>query len=200
MNDFESVVSKLVMKREGLKISQRQVAEAMGVSQSVIATLESLRHEPRSSLLFDYASVLGERLDIKDRKWSPLTARECAIGMRASLVRGGRKAEIEVFRWVVQFINDGEQAVPEQKTQSWTGRPVTVGQPRFDSLLGGVIEQICLNEGISPPVWIFEPNYYCEVLQFFAPTRGLEALAMANAWPALSVRGVFVDGSDLESV
>lgn len=51
------------------KLTQVQVAEAMGVAQSAIARIESGKHDPSFSTLKAYASAIGvmpEQLDLSD--------------------------------------------------------------------------------------------------------------------------------------
>ncbi|BBP44505.1 helix-turn-helix domain-containing protein [Thiosulfativibrio zosterae] len=51
------------------KLTQAQVAQAMGIAQSAVARIESGKHEPSLSTLKSYAKAIGvlpEQLDLSD--------------------------------------------------------------------------------------------------------------------------------------
>ena len=71
----------LVCRRAELGLSQAQVARLMGTSQSVVAGLESGRHDPRLSTLTRYAAAVGASLRFSEftqasRDVVPLPARQ----------------------------------------------------------------------------------------------------------------------------
>lgn len=65
------VINALIRARKAKKLSQRELAEQLGVSKTVIARLESGEHSPRLETVYDVAKALGMRLDVrlvKERK------------------------------------------------------------------------------------------------------------------------------------
>lgn len=65
------VINALVRARKARNLSQRELAEQLGVSKTVINRLESGEHSPRLETVYDVAKALGLRLDIrlvKERK------------------------------------------------------------------------------------------------------------------------------------
>lgn len=59
------LVGAMVEARREAGLTQEQVAERMGTTQSVVARLENGRHMPSFELLTRYAAALGRRLDIQ---------------------------------------------------------------------------------------------------------------------------------------
>lgn len=60
-----AVISALVRARKRAGLTQAQLAERMGRSQSVIARLESAEHSPRLDTLLEAAQALDCRVDVK---------------------------------------------------------------------------------------------------------------------------------------
>jgi ribosome-binding protein aMBF1 (putative translation factor) len=59
------VVKQLILARRRARLSQRDLAQRLGVSPSVIGRLESAEHSPRLETVVDVAGALGYRLDVK---------------------------------------------------------------------------------------------------------------------------------------
>lgn len=59
------LVDQLISARKKAKLTQKQLGELVGVSQGVIARLESADHSPRLETIVDVARALGYRLDVK---------------------------------------------------------------------------------------------------------------------------------------
>ena len=51
--------------RKARNLSQRELAEQIGVTKTVISRLESGEHSPRLETAYDIAEALGYRLDVK---------------------------------------------------------------------------------------------------------------------------------------
>jgi DNA-binding XRE family transcriptional regulator len=59
------IVKQLILARRKAKLTQRELAARVGVTQAVIGRLESGEHSPRLETVVDVASALGMRLDVK---------------------------------------------------------------------------------------------------------------------------------------
>jgi ribosome-binding protein aMBF1 (putative translation factor) len=59
-----SVVGELIEARQSAGLTQAEVAQRMGTTQSVVARLESARHMPTFDMVARYAAAIGRRLDI----------------------------------------------------------------------------------------------------------------------------------------
>lgn len=60
-----SLVFELVEARHRAGLTQAQLAERMGTTQSAIARLENARHMPSLGMAARYAEAVGRRLDIR---------------------------------------------------------------------------------------------------------------------------------------
>jgi len=59
-----ALVFELVEARHRAGLTQAQLAERMGTTQSAIARLENARHMPSLGMAARYAEAVGQRLDI----------------------------------------------------------------------------------------------------------------------------------------
>ncbi len=65
------LINAIVKARKAKNLSQRELAEQVGVTKTVITRLESGEHSPRLETVYDVARALGYRLDVRlvrDRK------------------------------------------------------------------------------------------------------------------------------------
>ncbi len=60
-----ALAQELVGARAGATLSQKEVAQRMGTSQSAVARMESGRSLPSTSSLVKYARAVGRRVEIK---------------------------------------------------------------------------------------------------------------------------------------
>lgn len=60
-----AVIGELLKARRRRKLTQTQLAERMGVGQSVVSRLESGKHTPQLETLYDAAKAMGYRVDIR---------------------------------------------------------------------------------------------------------------------------------------
>jgi transcriptional regulator with XRE-family HTH domain len=59
------LINAIVKARKRGDLSQRELAEIVGVTKTVISRLESGEHSPRLETVYDVAKALGYRLDVK---------------------------------------------------------------------------------------------------------------------------------------
>lgn len=63
--DFEAaLIAKLIMAREAMGLTQAQLAEAAGLTQSAIARLETMKATPQIDTLFKVLTPMGYKLTI----------------------------------------------------------------------------------------------------------------------------------------
>jgi hypothetical protein len=101
---------------------------------------------------------------------------------------------------VVQMINEMSQVPVQLLACGVEARPRPTGDPRFDALLAGVVEDLCLARGLAPPAWVSEPDRFLDEWWFVGDRPAFEGWALASAPAALAIRGVFVPRESLESV
>ena len=59
-----AIVGEMVEARRSAGLTQSDIAQRMGTSQSVVARLETARHMPTFDMVSRYAAAIGRRLDI----------------------------------------------------------------------------------------------------------------------------------------
>ncbi len=59
------LVGALIAARHEAGLTQKDIAERMGTTQSVVARLENAHHLPSLDLLTRYAAAVGGRIDIR---------------------------------------------------------------------------------------------------------------------------------------
>jgi ribosome-binding protein aMBF1 (putative translation factor) len=59
-----AVVGEMIDARQAAGLTQADIADRMGTSQSVVARLENARHMPTFDLVARYAAAIGRRIDI----------------------------------------------------------------------------------------------------------------------------------------
>ena len=60
-----ALIDALVKARKQSRLTQRELAERIGVTKTVISRVESGKHSPRLEMAYDIAKAIGLRLDIK---------------------------------------------------------------------------------------------------------------------------------------
>ncbi len=59
------LIDALVKARKQRQLTQRELAERIGVTKTVISRVESGKHSPRLEMAYDIAKAIGLRLDIR---------------------------------------------------------------------------------------------------------------------------------------
>lgn len=60
-----ALIDALVKARKQHRLTQRELAERIGVTKTVISRVESGKHSPRLEMAYDIAKAIGLRLDIQ---------------------------------------------------------------------------------------------------------------------------------------
>lgn len=199
MEDAERVVMKLSDRRKALGISQKEAAKALGLPQSNVSRLEKGKHELRLSTALAFASVLGTRIDLCDDRYEFMTPASCAIEVGALLGESPPDTGT-AFRVVTELISQWDLIPDDRKGELVAQKPVTTRTAKFDALIAGVVEMLCVRSELTPPSWVSDPEYFLEQFEWFTPIPSLEALAFANTPAPLAIRGVFADEHSLTSV
>lgn len=198
-----TVVERLRAARVELGLSQADVADRIGTTQSAIARLESGQSDPRLSTLERYARAVGVEPVFEAGRTGTPTLERTAEEVRASL-----KAEdsSEALRHVIQFLDDIDGADRAAVRRAVRVEPDGTGDERWDALLAGIAEYASRRAGLSTPGWASAPGRFLRRFWFVVeelmgrPMPGLAALAAGSAPPELASRGVFLDRASLESV
>lgn len=99
----EDLLDNLVRLREKLGLSQRDVADRLGVGQSAISRIESGERDPHLSTLRRYALALGARIDHRVTRFEParpaddwISAVERELAREAAPVRSGQEGLVRL--------------------------------------------------------------------------------------------------------
>lgn len=200
---LSTAVERLRQARVERGLSQADVAERIGTTQSAIARLESGRSDPRLSTLGRYADVVGARLSIGEAENRTPSLEATAMAIRRSLAE--RDAD-DAFRQVIQFVDDAGRADVVTARAAVRLEPESTGDKRWDALLAGIAEYVSRRAGFPVPGWASAPGRFLRRFWFVIeditgrPSPGLAALSFASSPPELASRGVFIDRASLESV
>jgi len=199
MKAYQRLVKELVVRRRDQSITQYEMARALKLPQPGIARLESCKHEPKLSTVLSYAEVLGQSVEFDRNGFRPINPTSCAIGIR-KLLGEAPPDTASAFREVTELIRHWDYIPLDRQAAAVAQKPITTKYARFDALLAGVVEMLCLTSNLMPPGWVYDLEYFLERFEWFTPIPSLEALAFANTPPPIALRGVFVDERSLRSV
>jgi transcriptional regulator with XRE-family HTH domain len=196
-------VARLRDARLDRGLSQAEVAERIGTTQSAVARLESGRSDPRLSTIGRYAEVVGVTVSVDaDRKRTP-SLEKTAEEIRHSLVEYGAD---DAFRQVIQFLDDIKSCSAGDVRRATQIEPESTGDKRWDALLAGVAEYASRRARLPVPGWASAPSRFLRRSWFVVediigrPAAGLAVAAFMSSPRELASRGVYIDASSLESV
>ena len=190
------ILDALRAARRSRGLTQREVAEQIGTTQSAIARLEAHRTDPKLGTLAAYAAEVGRRVDVVA---GDLTG-SCAGTIRSSLSGGDADAAL---RAVIQLFDDLCYAV-----DPWTElrlEPPTTGTAEWDAAIAAACERAARLTGTAVPGWTAAPSRFLDRL--WAPVEdilgrtapGLIVMLLAWSPPEFAVRGVLIDAESLTS-
>lgn len=155
---------------------QVDIATAAGISQSAVSQIIKRRR----------AAALGSR-------WT--------IPVLGGYLRDNPTFSLnEVVRACAQFSNDFRGLTDPNEQEFALGAPERIGRAHLDALVAGLADFEAWRAGIPAPAWTVSSRYSMFPSWFAVPTDGLKAWVMLHTPPQFSVRGVFIDARDLESV
>lgn len=198
--DRHQLIEYLRAERVRRGISQVDIAERVGTTQSAIARLERGDSDPRLSTLQRYADTLG--IEFHAAADEP-TLRTVAIDIRRSLNEAGAS---ESLRQIIQFIDDAARLDPGGVSRAIRDEPDSVGDMRWDALLAGIAEYVSRRADILVPGWAAAPGRFLRRFWFVIedvlsrPVPGLAVHSFVTSPPELAARGVFLDRGSLASV
>jgi hypothetical protein len=122
------------------------------------------------------------------------SAARIADAVRVALSRG--VGEAEPRRIVLDFVPQFDAAPPEERATLVNEQPPSTGDPRYDALLGALVEHLCLRSGTPIPAWVEDPDRFIETWWFVSGLRRLHASALVQSPISFARRGVFIcDGA-----
>lgn len=106
----------------------------------------------------------------------------------------------EVVRACAQFSSDFRALDSQVEQEIALSAPERIGREHLDALIAGLADFEAWRAGVPTPSWAVSSRYLMFPSWFAVPSDGLKAWAMRHSPPQFSVRGVFIDAHDLESV
>lgn len=185
---------RTLRRQSGLTL--RDVARAAGTSETNVSAYERGAKRPSARTLRRLRAAIGAGAD------SPVhRAKLSTIPATAAALRGGlRKAwsTAQLLRLVRQMRTDAAHLDGSADRAAFFAEPSTTGDPRWDALLAGAVEDLFVQEGMPAPAWT--RGHVLPRFWFVSDSPTLQAYAFAHSPMALQVRGVMLDPADLEAV
>lgn len=213
--------------REAAGLTQAELAERLGTTQSAVARLESGRSAPTVATLDRVAAALGLRLSVRlERAAGAGPADESSVPARragrapastaawyrrhppparrfvqtlASVARRAREGEPFMLA-AREFLDEFALRPPRLRSAAIRERPPATGDERRDAWLGALAEHLALRHGLRRPEWCVEPDRFLDRVWFPSVVKGFRAIAIARSPAAFRRRGIFIVPESLERV
>lgn len=174
-------------RRQEAHLGRRELARRAGTSPATLLRYERGEITPGTDTLERILdSVLTRR-----RRWPSLPALVPAL---LEAFEAGQDSW--AWRCACEILDDEAAATDEETRLFVSRRPEISGNRRVDALVAAFAEHVCVERGITPPPWTWEPRV-CTPWWFVAGLPGYERLAMREAPPSFATRGIFVTRRDL---
>jgi hypothetical protein len=108
-------------------------------------------------------------------------------------------ARAEAFRIVADWYSRARRSTADEVEHAIARCPSTTDR-RWDALLAGLTEQLCLEQGRACPRWALAEDRYLTAWWFMTPHTSLHPSAFVEAPAALANHGVFIHRADFESL
>ena len=191
------VLATLRRARAARGLTQQDVAEAMGTTQSAVARLEAGRISPRLETIESYAAAVGQHLEARGQDLvvaAAATIQGCLAGDDPD---GALRTVIELLDGLLRSPDPADDLRRE---------PDTTGAPEWDAAIAAACERAARLTGVAVPGWTAAPSRFLDRL--WVPVEdilgrtspGLAALALASSPPEFAIRGVLIDADSLVSV
>lgn len=187
---------QLRAERRAKGLTLRQVARAAGTSESNVAAYERGSRRPGTATRTRLCAVVAAGADSPIHRNRLLTSAAAAAALRAG-IRGGW-VTADLLRVVRELRSNAEFVTTERDRAAFLAVPSTTGDQRWDAMLAGCVEEICLRRGWPVPAWTRGkalPTFW-----FVGSAPSLAAYAFARSPFPMQVRGIMMDPADLEAV
>ncbi len=179
-------------------MTQREVGESMGTTQSAVARLEGGHASPRLETLQSYAAAVGSVLTAGVRD----VLAGCAASVRKSLAEGDADAAL---RALLQSVDDASGI--DRVEEVLRREPPTTGDRRWDAALAAAAAWVARHREVESPGWAAAPSRFLDGPWFPVEDvlgRPISAQLAAHLLAVAPVeffgRGVVIDADTLRSV
>jgi len=175
-------------------MSQSAVAQLARTSQSAIATYEAGNREPSLPVLQRLLAATGHQLSLSVLPDSSVyRIADLALDIAQSPANDDKKK----LRYVFEFMRGAqEDTAPVNVLVS--AEPKSTGDMRFDALLAGIAEDLCVLGGEVPPQWVNSDARTLKSAWWVSSLAAGRAQALVHSPASLRRRGVMIDRHDLE--
>ncbi|NQW59224.1 helix-turn-helix transcriptional regulator [bacterium] len=175
-------------------MSQSAVAQLAKTSQSAIATYEAGNREPSLPVLQRLLAATGHQLSLSV---SPDTSVYRIADLALDIAQSPANDDKKKLRYVFEFMRGAqEDTAPVNVLVS--AEPKSTGDMRFDALLAGIAEDLCVLGGEVPPQWVNSDVRTLKSTWWVSSLAAGRAQALVHCPAALRRRGVMIDRHDLE--
>ena len=103
------------------------------------------------------------------------------------------------FRLAIEFLDEFSVTDQQDRSSLLDGRPASVGDPRWDAMLGALAEHCAFHSRLACPNWAFEAQRYLSQSWYPTDLPSVRATAVVHSPAAFRLRGIFIDDSELAS-
>ena len=177
-------------------LTLRQVARAAGTSETNVAAYERGSKAVHPRTLRRLLAAIDAGADSPIHRHNLLTIPATAAALRKGL--RARWSTADLLRLVREMRSNAVHLADDPDRAAFFAEPSTTGDPRWDAMLAGNVEDLALCGDFSIPGWT--RGHALPQFWFVGSAPSLQAYAFARSPISLQVRGVMVDPADLESV
>ena len=194
--DNPTAAALLKAARDRSRITQDQMAQLAGTSQSAIAAYEAGDREPSVPVLQRMLGATGHRLVLNIE---PDAALYRLAELATDISRTDNSQTETRLRLVFEFLR-GAQDDEVPAALLTAVEPESTGDDRFDALLGAIAEDLCVHNGVVPPTWALEDSRFLHNAWWVSTLPSARARALVHTPASFRRRGVMIDRSDLVSI
>lgn len=178
-------------------LTAADVALAAGTSESNVAAYERGAKKPSRRLEERLTNIISAGALSPIIVYRLVTVPAAAANLRAGIRAGWPTADL--LGIVRECLSNSKWLSSDADEDAYYARPSSTGDPRWDALLAGVVEDHLLRLNKVAPNWTADIRPL-ERFWFLGNLRGMDAWSFAHTPPSLKVRGVILDRRSLESV
>ncbi|HUG85818.1 MAG TPA: helix-turn-helix domain-containing protein [Euzebya sp.] len=179
--------------RHAAGLSQQELAELAGTSQSAIATYEAGRREPTVPVLERMVRATGRELVLNTQP-NPHLFRLTDLAAQIAADDNEQRHLRLVFEFLRAAADDGHPLLLLVMAE-----PPPTGDRRFDALLAAVAEDLCLRDGLRPPAWSQSPDRTLDGFWWVSDLPSARTRALVHTPASYRRRGIMIDRADLEA-
>lgn len=187
---------ELRTRRREAGLTLREVARAAGTSETNLSAYERGAKKPSRRTLRRVVAAVDAGANSPVHRMQLMTVAATAASLRTGLREQWTTADL--LRLVREMRANAKLATGPADQDAFFAEPSTTGDPRWDAMLAGSVEDLALREHRPVPEWT--RGHALPQFWFVSTMPGLQAYSFAHSPFSLQVRGVMVDPSDLESV